>query len=151
MPAPYTLMWLILLLPLSAFALMFALTYEDKRTSAYIGIIAAAGADIVSIWVLFAELAKPEHWQYGLGIFADFIQFGDIHFQLGILADPLAAMMSVVVCSVSFLIQVYSLEYMRAEERYVRDFWVISLFTFSMLLLLLSPNCFHTFIRVQLV
>src|SRR5258708_26937955 len=112
--------------------------------------LAGGGADIVSIWVLFAELAKPQHWQYGLGIFADFIQYADIHFQLGILADPLAAMMSVVVCSVSFLIQVYSLEYMRGEAGDVRYFGVISLFTFSMLLLLLSPNYFPTYIGCAL-
>jgi NADH-quinone oxidoreductase subunit L len=150
-PAPYTLMWLILLLPLASFAMIFGLTYENKRVSAWLGILAAAGADAVSIWVLFAELAKPQHWQYGLGVFGDFISFADVHFQLGILADPLAAMMVVVVCSVSFLIQVYSLEYMRGEEGYVRYFGFISLFTFSMLLLVLSPNFFQTYIGWELV
>src|SRR4030088_192627 len=151
MPAPYSLMWLILLLPLASFALMFGITYENKRFSAWMGILAAAAADVVSIWVLIAGLAKPQHFQYGLGIFGDFISFGDIHFQLGILADPLAAMMAVVVCSVSFLIQVYSLEYMRGEEGYVRYFGFISLFTFSMLLLVLSPNFFQTYIGWELV
>jgi NADH-quinone oxidoreductase subunit L len=151
MPAPYTLMWLILLLPLAAFVLMFVIAYENKRTSALMGILAAAGADAVSIWVLVAELAKPQHFQYGLGIFGDFISFGDIHFQLGILADPLAAMMAVVVCSISFLIQLYSLEYMRGEEGFVRYFGIISLFTFSMLLLVLSPNYFQTYIGWELV
>ena len=67
MPAPYTLMWLILLLPLASFALIFGIWYENKRVSAWLGILAAAAADAVSIWVLFAELAKPQHWQYGLG------------------------------------------------------------------------------------
>jgi NADH-quinone oxidoreductase subunit L len=144
-------MWLILLLPLASFALMFGITYENKRFSAWMGIVAAAAADVVSIWVLIAELAKPQHFQYGLGIFGDFLSFGDIHFQLGILADPLAAMMAVVVCSVSFLIQLYSLEYMRGEEGYVRFFGFISLFTFSMLLLVLSTNYFQTYIGWELV
>jgi NADH-quinone oxidoreductase subunit L len=150
-PAPYSLMWLILLLPVVAFALMFGIASENKRTSAWMGILAAAGADAVSIWVLIAELTRPQHFQYALGLFGDFISFGDIHFQLGILADPLAAMMAVVVCSISFLIQLYSLEYMRGEEGFVRYFAIISLFTFSMLLLVLSPNYFQTYIGWELV
>jgi len=150
-PAPYSLMWLILLLPVVAFTLMFGIASENKRTSAWMGILAAAGADAVSIWVLIAELTRPQHFQYALGLFGDFISFGDIHFQLGILADPLAAMMAVVVCSISFLIQLYSLEYMRGEEGFVRYFAIISLFTFSMLLLVLSPNYFQTYIGWELV
>jgi NADH-quinone oxidoreductase subunit L len=151
MPAPYSLMWLILLVPMLSFVLQFGVSYDSKRISAWTGILAAGAADVVSIWVLVAELVRPQHFQYGLGLFGDFISFGDIHFQLGILADPLAAMMAVVVCSVSFLIQVYSLEYMRGEEGYVRYFGFISLFTFSMLLLVLSPNYFQTYIGWELV
>src|ERR1700730_14736253 len=151
MPAPYSLMWLIVLLPLVSFVLQFGVAYDSKRISAWTGILAAAAADVVSIWVLLAELAKPQHFQYALGLFGDFISFGDIHFQLGILADPLAAMMAVVVCSISFLIQLYSLEYMRGEEGFVRYFAIISLFTFSMLLLVLSPNYFQTYIGWELV
>src|ERR1700737_2870039 len=144
-------MWLILLLPVLAFTLRFGIASENKRTSAWMGILAAAGADAVSVWVLIAELTRPQHFQYALGLFGDFISFGDIHFQLGILADPLAAMMAVVVCSISFLIQLYSLEYMRGEEGFVRYFAIISLFTFSMLLLVLSPNYFQTYIGWELV
>src|SRR6202048_2471253 len=144
-------MGLILLLPVVAFTLMFGIASENKRASAWMGILAAAGADAVSVWVLIAELTRPQHFQYALGLFGDFISFGDIHFQLGILADPLAAMMAVVVCSISFLIQLYSLEYMRGEEGFVRYFAIISLFTFSMLLLVLSPNYFQTYIGWELV
>jgi NADH-quinone oxidoreductase subunit L len=144
-------MWLILLLPIAAFGLMLGITYENKRTSAWIGIVAAVGADLVSLWVLFAELAKPQHLQYSLGLFGDFITFGDFHLSFGLLADPLAAMMAVVVCSVSAVIQFYSLEYMRGEEGFVRYFAFISLFTFSMLLLVLSTNFFQTYVGWELV
>ena len=151
MATPYSLMWLILLLPLLAFALMFGLTYENKRVSAWLGILAIAGADLVSIWTMIAELAKPQHIQYGLGWFGDFLTFADVHFAFGILADPLSAMMIVVVCSISLLVQVYSLEYMRGEEGYVRYYAFISLFTFSMLLLVLSTNYFQTYVGWELV
>ena len=148
---PYSLMWLILVAPLVAFALMFGLTYENKRVSAWLGIIAVAVADAVSIAALFSELQHPIHVQYGLGPFGDFLTFADVHFSIGILADPLSAMMVVVVCSVSLLVQVYSLEYMRGEEGFVRYYGFISLFTFSMLLLVLSTNYFQTYIGWELV
>ncbi|MGI8610006.1 MAG: NADH-quinone oxidoreductase subunit L [Candidatus Dormibacteria bacterium] len=151
MPAPYSLMWLIVLLPLAAFALIFGLTYENKRVSAWLGITAVAGADLVSIWTLISELNHPTHIQYGLGFFGDFMTFADVHFSFGILADPLSAMMIVVVCSVSLLVQVYSLEYMRGEEGFVRYYAFISLFTFSMLLLVLSTNYFQTYVGWELV
>jgi NADH-quinone oxidoreductase subunit L len=144
-------MWLILLLPLAAFLLMLGITYENKRSSAWLGIIATLGADAVSLWVLVAELTKPQHLQYGLGLFGDFINFGDFHLSFGVLADPLSAMMVVVVCSVSALIQFYSLEYMHGEEGLVRYYAFISLFTFSMLLLVLSTNFFETYVGWELV
>lgn len=151
MSTPYSLMWLILLLPMVAFAVIFGLTYENKRVSAWLGILAVAGADLVSVWALVSELQHPIHIQYGLGPFSDFLRFADVHFSIGILADPLSAMMVVVVCSVSLLIQVYSLEYMKGEEGFVRYYGFISLFTFSMLLLVLSTNYFQTYIGWELV
>jgi NADH-quinone oxidoreductase subunit L len=143
--------WLILALPLAAFGAMLGFTYENKRVSAWVGILAALGADLVSIWILVAELAKPQHLQKALPFFGDFINFGDVHFTFGVLTDPLSSMMVVVVCTVSVLIQLYSLEYMRGEEGFVRYFAFISLFTFSMLLLVLSTNYFQTYIGWELV
>ena len=151
MATPYSLMWLILLLPILSFALIFGLFYENKRTSAWTGIVAVAGADLLSIWTLVSELTHPIHVQYGLGFFGDFLTFADVHFAFGVLADPLSAMMVVVVCSVSLLVQVYSLEYMRGEEGFVRYYAFISLFTFSMLLLVLSTNYFQTYVGWELV
>ena len=148
---PYSLMWLELLLPLAAFALMFGITLENKRVSAWVGIIAAVAADGIAIAVLVSELAAPKHIEYGLGIFGDFIQFSDIHLSLGILADPLSAMMAIVVLTVSALVQFYSLEYMRGEEGFVRYFAFISLFTFSMMMIVLSTNYFQTYIGWELV
>jgi NADH-quinone oxidoreductase subunit L len=151
MPTPYSLMWLIPVLPLLAVVFIFGLTYENKRVSAWIGIIAVAAADAVSIWTLVRELAHPEKVQYGLGFFGDFLTFADVHFSIGVLADPLSAMMVVVVCSVSLLVQLYSMEYMRGEEGFVRYYGFLSLFTFSMLLLVVSTNYFQTYVAWELV
>jgi NADH-quinone oxidoreductase subunit L len=143
----YDYLWLIPFLPLLAFAVIFGITYENKRTSAWLGILAALGADLVSVVFLFNELAKPVHIQHEF----EFIQAGTTSFQVGVLADPLAAIMCVVVCTVSLLIQYYSLEYMRGEDGFVRFFGFISLFTFSMLALVLSTNYFQTYIFWELV
>jgi NADH-quinone oxidoreductase subunit L len=144
-------MWGILLAPILAFVVMFGFTYEYRRVSAWIGILAVGIADLISIAALVSELQHPIHVQYGLGPFGDFLTFADVHFSIGVLADPLSAMMVVVVCSVSLLVQVYSLEYMRGEEGFVRYYAFISLFTFSMLLLVLSTNYFQTYIGWELV
>ena len=59
----YSWLWLIPVLPLAGFALMFGITYENKRISAWIGIATAAAADVLSLIFLFNELAKPQHIQ----------------------------------------------------------------------------------------
>ena len=143
----YDVLWLIPVLPLAAFGVIFGLTYENKRTSAYVGIAAALAADVVSIWLVISELAHPVHVQHTF----EFIQFGNFDLQIGVLADPLASMMVVVVCTVSALIQIYSLEYMHGEEGFVRYYAFISLFTFSMLLLVVSTNFFQTYVGWELV
>ena len=60
-------------------------------------------------------------------------------------------MMIVVVCSVSLLVQVYSLEYMKGEEGWSRYFACLSLFAFSMLGIVFSTNLIETFIFWELV
>lgn len=71
--------------------------------------------------------------------------------RMGIQVDSLAATMLVVVTSVSLLVQIYSLGYMHGDRRYKRYFSVISLFTFSMLGLVLADNFFLLFIFWELV
>ena len=148
-------LWLIPLLPLLSFALIFGILPDNKRTSAWVGIGGALLADAVAIVFLFTELAQHQPHHLVKPIFEQFITFGtapaDFTLQIGVLADPLSAMMVVVVCSVSALIQFYSLEYMRGEEGFVRYFGFISLFTFSMLLLVLTPNFFQTYVGWELV
>jgi NADH-quinone oxidoreductase subunit L len=62
--------------------------------------------------------------------------------QLGILVDPLAVLMALVVSGVSFLIHVYSVAYMASDRGYARYFSYLNFFVFSMLLLVLAGNFF---------
>ena len=70
---------------------------------------------------------------------------------LGIIIDPISVMMLVVVTSVSLMVHVFSLGYMKGEERYATYYAFLSLFTFSMLGLILSSNIFQVYMFWELV
>jgi NADH-quinone oxidoreductase subunit L len=70
---------------------------------------------------------------------------GGITFEVGFLVDNLSAMMMVVVTSVSLMVHIYTVGYMRDDPGYARFFSYISLFTFSMLMLVMSNNMLQLF------
>src|SRR4030095_2933257 len=65
---------------------------------------------------------------------------------MGIILDPISVMMIVVVTFVSLMVHIYSLSYMKGEERFSTYYSFLSLFTFSMLGLVLSSNIFQIYI-----
>lgn len=66
-------------------------------------------------------------------------------FEVGFLIDPLTALMMVVVTSVSLMVHIYTIGYMVDDPGYQRFFSYISLFTFSMLMLVMSNNMLQLF------
>lgn len=70
---------------------------------------------------------------------------GDVQIEIGFLIDSLSAMMMVVVTSVSLMVHVYTIGYMADDPGYQRFFSYISLFTFSMLMLVMSNNMLQLF------
>ena len=70
---------------------------------------------------------------------------GGLRFEVGFLVDTLTATMMVVVTSVSLAVHVYTIGYMEEDEGYQRFFSYISLFTFSMLMLVMSNNFLQLF------
>ncbi len=70
---------------------------------------------------------------------------------LGILLDPLSIMMLVVITLVSAMVHLYSIGYMKGEQGYTRYFAFLSLFTFSMLGLVVATNIFQMYIFWELV
>ncbi len=74
------------------------------------------------------------------------LTMGSVDFSVGFLVDSLTAMMMVVVTSVSLMVHIYTIGYMHDEETgYQRFFSYISLFTFSMLMLIMSNNFIQLF------
>lgn len=70
---------------------------------------------------------------------------------MGVLLDPISVMMLVVVTLISFMVHLFSLGYMKGEERFSTYYAYLGLFTFSMLGLVLSVNLFQIYIFWELV
>ena len=70
---------------------------------------------------------------------------------MGIILDPISVMMIVVVSFVSLMVHIFSLGYMKGEERFATYFAFLSLFTFSMLGLVISTNIFQIYMFWELV
>ncbi len=75
----------------------------------------------------------------------------NVSIDMGIIVDPISVMMLVVVTFVSLMVHLFSLGYMKGEERFATYYAFLSLFTFSMLGLILSGNIFQVYIFWELV
>ncbi|MCF6185488.1 MAG: NADH-quinone oxidoreductase subunit L, partial [Bacteroidales bacterium] len=74
-----------------------------------------------------------------------------LHIDMGILLDPISAVMLIVVPLISLMVHLYSIGYMHKEPGFTRFYAYLSLFTFSMLGLVLATNLFQTYIFWELV
>ncbi len=74
-----------------------------------------------------------------------------LHIDMGIMLDPISAVMLIVVPLISLMVHLYSIGYMHKEPGFTRFYAYLSLFTFSMLGLVLATNLFQTYIFWELV
>ncbi|MCK9220170.1 MAG: NADH-quinone oxidoreductase subunit L [Bacteroidales bacterium] len=74
-----------------------------------------------------------------------------LHIDMGVLLDPISVMMLIVITTVSFMANLYSIGYMKGEKGYMRFFSFLSLFSFSMLGLVVATNIFQMYIFWELV
>ena len=79
------------------------------------------------------------------------LPLGALHFDLGILLDPISVMMLIVISTVSLMVHIYSFGYMHGEKGFQRYYAFLSLFTFSMLGLVLATNIFQMYMFWELV
>ena len=73
------------------------------------------------------------------------LQSGGVSFEIGFLIDRLSATMMVIVTFVSLMVHIYTIGYMKDDSGYQRFFSYISLFTFAMLMLVMSNNFLQLF------
>ena len=90
-------------------------------------------------------LAQVMDGFYFNGTVYRWMQLGELNFDIGFLIDPLTATMMCVVTFVSLMVHIYTIGYMKGEEGYNRFFSYLSLFTFAMLMLVMSNNLLQLF------
>ena len=79
------------------------------------------------------------------------LPLGDLHFDMGILLDPISVMMLIVISTVSLMVHIYSFGYMHGERGFQRYYAFLSLFTMSMLGLVVATNIFQMYLFWELV
>jgi len=149
----------VLFLPLLSFILIVFVTRRSKQLSAAVSILVIAIATVLAYQIFFQALGgATDHFEINWLR----LQPGgapengtETFLRLGIAVDPLAAVMLIVVTTVSLLVQIYSRSYMiehgHWDPGYSRFFAYLSLFTFSMLAVVLANNLLFTFIGWELV
>ncbi len=143
--------WAIFLLPLGSFVLIalvirpFLNRWPLLAAVSTIGSLAAATvlAALTLRSVILGNTAVFNTWEW--------LSFGGAAIEMGLLVDPLTAVMLVVVTSISLLIQIYSVGYMQGDPGFARYFAYMSLFTASMLGLTLSSNIIQLYAFWELV
>ena len=110
------------------------------QTATILGVAISCAFSSYVLWQLVGQGAAP----FNENIYT-FFQVGGYSAHVGFLVDNLTAMMMVVVTFVSLLVHVYTIGYMADDPGYQRFFSYISLFTFSMLMLVMSNNFLQLF------
>jgi len=112
-----------------------------RRTSHMITIALVAFSAVGSVLVLLDVLNGLRYD----GTVYTWMMLGQAKLEIGFLIDPLSALMMVVVTSVSLMVHIYTIGYMAEDPGYQRFFAYISLFTFSMLMLVMANNMVQLF------
>src|SRR5512133_472497 len=123
------------------------------------GLLGTAGLAIITVLsyitaykYFFLSEKVDDAYQKIVAFNTTWLQFTDkLHIDLGVLIDPISVMMLVVITTVSLMVHIYSLGYMKGERGFERFYAFLSLFTFSMLGLVVATNIFQMYIFWELV
>ncbi len=128
---------LIPFLPLAAFVIniLFGRKYL-KENAHWVSILAVAGSWVIAVTALI-DVIGGKRINYDL---YTWMLSGGFKVSVGFLIDELTAIMLIVVTTCSTLIHIYSVGYMHGDSGYYRFFSYLSLFTFSMLMLVMANN-----------
>ena len=127
-----------------------------KNTSGVIGttlLLISTGLALYTAYGYFFEYGKLDGvYQKIVPLHYTWLEFSKgVSIDMGIILDPISVMMLVVVTFVSLMVHIYSLGYMKGEERFPTYYAFLGLFTFSMLGLVISSNIFQIYIFWELV
>jgi NADH-quinone oxidoreductase subunit L len=148
---------LIVLLPLISFLLLSVFGKNIKSSIAgIIGSFSIATVAVMSMYLVYAYFfgfgKQGENYIPHIALNFEWLRFNEnLSIDLGIVLDPISVMMLFVISFVSAMVHIYSYQYMHGEERFRMYYAYLSLFTFSMLGLVVATNIFQMYIFWELV
>ena len=148
---------MILLLPLLTFLVLgLAGMKMSHKTAGLIGTCSLGVVTILSYLTAFQYFFTDG--RNAEGIYQTIVPYnftwlplGQLHFDLGILLDPISVVMLIVISTVSLMVHIYSFGYMHGEKGFQRYYAFLSLFSMSMLGLVLATNIFQMYMFWELV
>ena len=145
----------ILLLPLFSFLVLgLAGMKMSHKAAGLIGTCSLALVTILSYYCAFQYFGADRVdgvYQTIVPYNFTWLPLGALHFDMGIMLDPISVMMLIVISTVSFMVHIYSFGYMHGEKGFQRYYAFLSLFTMSMLGLVLATNIFQMYMFWELV
>lgn len=150
----------ILLLPLLSFLVVGLTDYFrgknqwSHKAAGLIGTCSLGLVTLISYVTAFEYFTADKvngEWATFVPYNTTWLPLGSLHFDLGILLDPISVMMLIVISTVSLMVHIYSFGYMHGEKGFQRYYAYLSLFTFSMLGLVLATNIFQMYMFWELV
>ncbi len=150
---------LILLLPFLSFLLLgIAGKWFSHRAAGLIGTCCLAVVTILSYMTAYDFFTMPRTAEGVIEAMPPVVNFTwlpffaeGLKFEMGILLDPISVMMLIVISTVSFMVHIYSFGYMHGERGFQRYYAFLSLFTMSMLGLVVATNIFQMYLFWELV
>ena len=146
---------LIPLLPFTGFIMLGLFGRKFfKETSGIIATALLLASTVLAIYIAYNYFttAYVGHYPRTVELKFTWLQFSPgLSIDMGAMIDPISVMMMVVVTFVSLMVHIYSLAYLKGEERFSTYYAYLSLFTFSMLGLVMSSNLFQIYIFWELV
>jgi NADH-quinone oxidoreductase subunit L len=147
----YTL--LIIVLPFAAFVINGLLSAKlPHRFAGWLGTLAIGTSTVLAWFTAYHYFFQSSVYEKTIPINVTWLRFTEsLHIDMGIMLDPISVMMLVVITTVSMMVFIYSQGYMHGEKGYVRFFAFLSLFSFSMLGLVVATNLFQLYMFWELV
>ncbi len=141
--------WLIPFLPFLSFALIALFFHRWPRLAAGISIASIAVSFVLAILIANAVFSHEGGVVYEFAV--RWLDMNGLQVDMGLLLDPLSALMLIVVTSIAALVQIYSLGYMKDDPGFASYFAYQSLFAASMLGLVIANNFGQMFVFWELV
>ena len=148
----------ILCIPLFMFLLLGLTGMKmSHKLAGVLGCLGMGTVLVLSYWTalsyFFGDFYTAEGTRAALVLWnVDWLQFTQhLVIRLGFMLDPISAMMLIVIPTISFMVHLYSMGYMEGEKGFQRYFAFLSLFSFSMLGLVVATNIFQMYIFWELV